>query len=72
MVIKRKSFEIIDLKARRKTLSSKTGARITADMKVYIGNILNSFLMVVSLVDSPPPNIFISIFALTMTITLIM
>ena len=62
IVMKRKSFLNMALKPNLKTLSSKSGARITADMKVYIGKDVNSVLIAVSLVDRPPPNIFIKMF----------
>ena len=61
IVMNRKSLDIIALKPKRKTLSSKIGAKMTADINVNIGKTLNSFLMVVSFVDIPPPNILISI-----------
>ena len=62
IVMKRKSFLNMALKPNLKTLSSKSGARTTADIKVYIGKDVNSVLIAVSLVDRPPPNIFIKMF----------
>ena len=71
IVINRKLFVIILLNPNLKTHSSNKGAKITADIKVYSGNIWNSFLIVVSLVDMPPPNILIKMLAAIITITLI-
>ena len=63
MVMNKKSFLNIALKPRRKMLSSKGGASMTADMNVYIGRTVNSFLMAVSLFDIPPPKRFMDILA---------
>ena len=71
MVMYKKLFLIIDLKARRKTVYSNIGASITADINIYIGEMVNSFLMVVSFVDMPPPNELIKILQIIITITLI-
>ena len=67
-VMNKKLFLNIERKLNLKTLSSKRGARITADIKVYIGKDVNSFLIAVSLVERPPPNIFIKILAPIITI----
>lgn len=56
------------LKPNLKTLSSKRGARKTADIKVYIGNEVNSSLIAVSLADIPPPSKFIKMFEAIMVI----
>ena len=48
-------FLIIDLIPSLNINSSKSGARKTDDIQVYIGKVSNSFLIEVSLLDSPPP-----------------